>query len=95
MDRDHAGGAALAGFHLQHRATQDLDLFTSERALEDAERLVEELASNMGLRCERVQTSPRFRRLLLEEGETPCSSIWSSKPQLGCYGRPGEPEAQK
>ncbi len=34
------GGGALAGFHLEHRRTKDLDLFTVEDAL-DQTRLVE------------------------------------------------------
>jgi hypothetical protein len=36
-----SGGAALAGVHLQHRTTRDLDLFWHGRALLD--RLPEEI----------------------------------------------------
>jgi hypothetical protein len=32
------GGAALVGFHLRHRTTNDLDLFTVGDVLDDAER---------------------------------------------------------
>lgn len=58
------GGAALAGFHLLHRTTRDLDLFWHGRATLDAEgdecrRLLE--AS--GLQVEVLQRTPSFQRL--------------------------------
>ena len=58
------GGGALAGFHLGHRVTRDLDLFwhgarTLERnADEVARRLVE-----AGLSVEVERSAPAFRRL--------------------------------
>jgi hypothetical protein len=33
-----SGGAALAGFHLAHRRTHDLDLFTTADVIEDGEQ---------------------------------------------------------
>ena len=39
------GGAALAGFHLGHRTTRDLDLFTVESVLEEGVTALREVAS--------------------------------------------------
>jgi predicted nucleotidyltransferase component of viral defense system len=62
------GGAALAGFHLGHRTTYDLDLFTLDDRLEEAERALAETASAIGASIERVQTAPDFRRRLVTRG---------------------------
>jgi hypothetical protein len=62
------GGAALAGFHLGHRETHDLDLFTLEDAMVDGYAVVVEVAREMGATLEPVQTSPDFRRVLLRRG---------------------------
>jgi len=62
------GGAALAGFHLGHRATQDLDLFTSSEALEEGVSVVGDVARELGASIEATQTSPDFRRFLLRRG---------------------------
>ena len=62
------GGAALSGYYLGHRATQDVDLFTTEDILEDAERILTEVADELGGTIERVRTSPEFRRRLLRRG---------------------------
>jgi predicted nucleotidyltransferase component of viral defense system len=62
------GGAALAGFHLGHRETHDLDLFTLSDALDDGFALVEEIARHLGASLESIQTAPEFRRLLLRRG---------------------------
>ncbi len=59
------GGAALAGFHLRHRETHDLDLFTLEDAIESGFAVVNEVSKMLGARVESVQTSPDFRRLLI------------------------------
>jgi hypothetical protein len=64
------GGAALAGFHLGHRTTQDLDLFwrglgsLGSLAAECIERLV---AS--GLHAERLQTGETFSRLRVADAK--------------------------
>ena len=42
------GGAALAGFHLGHRETHDLDLFTLSDALDDGLAVVTEIALQWG-----------------------------------------------
>lgn len=62
------GGAALAGFHLGHRDTKDLDLFTTTDSLEDGERALRQVASEIGAGVEAVQTAPDFRRRVVRRG---------------------------
>ena len=56
------GGGALAGFHLGHRETNDLDFFTTDDALEDGEAALGDAAAALGASLERVRTAPDFRR---------------------------------
>lgn len=58
------GGGALAGYHLGHRVTYDLDLFLGGRHTFDHEprAIVSRLVSE-GLACSTVQSSPGFVRL--------------------------------
>ncbi|MBA3247563.1 MAG: nucleotidyl transferase AbiEii/AbiGii toxin family protein, partial [Pyrinomonadaceae bacterium] len=63
------GGAALVGFHLGHRETHNLDLFTLEDALESGFAVVTEVARQLGASVEAIQTAPDFRRLLVRRGE--------------------------
>lgn len=63
------GGAALAGFYLGHRETNDLDLFTLTDVLDDGVALLREIAHQFGAALESIQTSPDFRRLLMRRGE--------------------------
>lgn len=63
------GGAALAGFHLGHRETHDLDLFTLVDALDDGERQLGETARSLGATVASVHTAPDFRRRLLQRGD--------------------------
>lgn len=63
------GGAALAGFHLGHRTTRDLDLFwhglrVFAREPEDCERLLRAA----GLQVDVLQRSPSFVRLRASDG---------------------------
>ena len=58
------GGGALAGFHLGHRLTRDVDLFFRDRSLlerlgEDAERLLK----THGFEVSRLVTTPAFVQL--------------------------------
>jgi len=62
------GGAALAGFHLGHRKTHDLDLFTVEGALEEGVSTLGEVASHLGAALEALRTAPDFRRFLVRRG---------------------------
>lgn len=59
------GGGALAGYYLDHRSTQDLDLFTVGGSLDEAEANLAAVARELGAGLEAVQTAPDFRRRLL------------------------------
>lgn len=64
------GGAALAGFHLKHRRTADLDLFTTGADLLDAgESALRAVAAQIGATIKNVQTEPGIRRRLLMRGD--------------------------
>lgn len=63
------GGAALAGFYLGHRETNDLDLFTLENEIENGFSIVRDVANTLGATVEPIQTAPDFRRLLLKRGD--------------------------
>jgi hypothetical protein len=63
------GGAALAGYHLGHRTTDDLDLFTAPGPdLEQLERELVAAASTCGGTVEALQAYPDFRRVLVRRG---------------------------
>lgn len=67
------GGAALAGFHLAHRATDDIDLFASVPSdLLTQVRHLDATATAIGATMLRLQTSPNFVRSLLRRGESSC-----------------------
>jgi hypothetical protein len=60
------GGAALAGFHLGHRTTEDLDLFTVQQAAFERSRFVlADVAAAVGAVLEVRQDAPGFRRVVL------------------------------
>jgi hypothetical protein len=63
------GGGALAGYHLGHRETHDLDLFTLAPAIEDGVRALREAAAEVGASWREVRTAPAFRRVLLSRGD--------------------------
>jgi hypothetical protein len=64
------GGAALAGFHLRHRETDDLDLFTDDpSAFERGHAVIQDVAGSLGLEVETVQAAPGFRRYALAASE--------------------------
>jgi predicted nucleotidyltransferase component of viral defense system len=57
------GGAALVGFHLHHRTTTDLDLFTTDpSAFERGRHVLADLAAALGATTQTVQEAPGFRR---------------------------------
>jgi predicted nucleotidyltransferase len=64
------GGAALAGFHLGHRETDDLDLFTSTQAgvLEAGEVALQQVAQELGATLNTLVKSPDYKRLILRRG---------------------------
>ena len=62
-----SGGGALVGFHLKHRETTDLDLFTSSgEAFERARLSLPLLAESLGGSLSVLQDAPGFRRVVLE-----------------------------
>jgi hypothetical protein len=64
------GGAALAGFHLGHRRTDDLDLFTlDDDAFARGRRVLEDVAAAVGGIVETRQDTPRFVRSVITRGD--------------------------
>lgn len=60
------GDTALAAFHLYHRLSDDLDLFTlDDLALEAAVRPVEDVAADLGCTMERTRVSQYFQQFFL------------------------------
>jgi predicted nucleotidyltransferase component of viral defense system len=63
------GGAALAGFHLKHRRTADLDLFATDiDCLDAGDAALRSVAAQLGASLKNLQTEPGMRRRLLERG---------------------------
>jgi hypothetical protein len=64
------GGAALAGYHLGHRETDDLDLFTgSAAAFERGPHALAEAVSALGAALVTRQEAPGFHRYFVGRGE--------------------------
>jgi hypothetical protein len=60
------GGAALAGFYLGHRTTDDLDLFTQQDlAFERGRFVVADVARAIGGEVHVRQDAPGFKRLVV------------------------------
>ncbi len=59
------GGAALAAYHLGHRSTDDLDLFTSSADLDEGASALRSVAEELGASIQSIRTSPDFRRFLV------------------------------
>jgi hypothetical protein len=59
------GGGALAGYHLGHRETHDLDLFALAPVMDDGVRALRQAARDVGASWQEVRTAPEFRRVLL------------------------------
>jgi predicted nucleotidyltransferase component of viral defense system len=67
------GGAALAGFYLGHRTTEDLDLFGPPGTdLAQAAQTLDEAAVECGARLSAQQTTPDFRRFHARRGDELC-----------------------
>jgi hypothetical protein len=63
------GGAALAGFHLGHRTTDDLDLFTAQDgAFERGRFVLADVAAALGGELQTRQDAPGFKRVVLTRG---------------------------
>lgn len=64
------GGGALAGFHLGHRTSDDLDLFGKPPvALEDGVRAIHAAAAAVGATVVGLRTAVEFQRVLVERGD--------------------------
>lgn len=64
------GGAALVGFHLGHRTTKDLDLFTHDaEAFERGIPTLRDVARALGLTVEIRQDAPGFKRVVLTSAD--------------------------
>ncbi len=64
------GGAALAGFHLGHRQTDDLDLFTTDAAaFERGRHVLVDVGRAIGGKVEIRQDTPRFLRAVIARGD--------------------------
>jgi hypothetical protein len=64
-----SGGAALAGYHLGHRYTDGLDLFTlDDVAFERSRHVMGDLGAALGARVEVTQDAPGFRRFVVSRG---------------------------
>ncbi len=64
------GGAALAGYYLGHRTTDDLDLFTTDDdAFERGRFVLADVANALSGRLEIRQDTPRFLRTVLTCGD--------------------------
>lgn len=60
------GGAALAGYHLGHRFTDDLDLFSPPaESMELAVQRLRRAAAALGATVESIQEAPEFRRFIV------------------------------
>jgi len=67
------GGGALAGFHLAHRITRDLDLFWhGRRLLKERPREVQAWIEGEGLRVDLVQSGVTFCRLRVSDDSETC-----------------------
>ncbi|MBL8949925.1 MAG: nucleotidyl transferase AbiEii/AbiGii toxin family protein [Myxococcaceae bacterium] len=62
------GGAVLAGWELQHRTTEDIDLFTDRDVVLEGERALKAAIAELGGQLEAVTTSPDFRRFVANIG---------------------------
>ena len=79
------GGAALAGFHLRHRSSEDLDLFVlAPNALGEAEQVLGAATGVCGATMRSVRRFPEHLRFLVERGEekTVVDLVLDRAPQI-------------
>lgn len=78
------GGAAIAGFHLKHRETSDLDLFTSDGpAFERGRYVLQSVGHALHGELIAVQEAPGFLRQILKRGDESVvvDLVWDRVPQ--------------
>ncbi len=64
------GGSALGGFHLHHRRSYDIDVFSAEASrLDELADRVRAWCGAHDARCESVQAWPGFQRLRITRGD--------------------------
>ncbi len=63
------GGAALAGFYLRHRETEDLDFFATTNILDDADLVLRDVAAELRATIEEVKTFGTYRRRVVRRGD--------------------------
>lgn len=63
------GGAALAGFYLGHRETEDLEFFATMDILDDADLVLRDVATELHATIEEVKTFGTFRRRVVRRGD--------------------------
>jgi len=63
------GGAALAGFYLGHRDTEDLDFFATSNILDDADHALRDVVVELGATLESPKTFQTFRRRIVRRGD--------------------------
>ncbi len=64
-----SGGAALAGFHIKHRTTDDLDFFSQELGdMEIGRHCLQDVARHLNATIEAKVASPSFHRSVLSRG---------------------------
>jgi len=74
FEREHefflTGGAALVGFYLHHRMTDDLDLFTvDDKAFERGPHVLADVGRRLGADLAVRQDAPGFKRYALTSGD--------------------------
>lgn len=88
------GGTALAAYHLHHRRSVDLDLFTlDDLALREAGILVPQLAADLGCRIGRARQTEHFGQFLLESDTASplqVDLVRDFGPQYGQHERHGD-----
>jgi Nucleotidyl transferase AbiEii toxin, Type IV TA system len=78
------GGAALAGFYLKHRPTNDLDLFTTMSDVFDrGPHILQDVASALNATGETVRHAPGFHRSVLSRAgdAVVVDLVWDRVPQ--------------
>lgn len=63
------GGAALAGYHIHHRATDSLELCTLEDRVRVGEAALLEVAGDIGAKIQRLESPEAYGKFLLRRGE--------------------------